>query len=238
MAAGIEPAQTLKDIGGVGGALAGEAQRVFDNLQTEAEKEIARRVFLGVVQLGEGARDTRRRASLDSVRSAGDDPELFRQVVNRFAAPGVRLLTLAAEETVTAEVTHEALFEHWQLLNDWLDGSRDDLRFQRRLEDAARHWDEQGRPSGSLWRPPDLDLLQQFHERAAADMTGLQVEFYQACDLAEANRKKLRMAIVGALGCLALALGELPFSRYGMPPLHGEPSKEQRFAPKLRRQLI
>jgi hypothetical protein len=52
----------------VGGALAGEAQRIYEGL-TPKEKEIARRVFLGLVHLGEGTKDTRRRTTLERVVS-------------------------------------------------------------------------------------------------------------------------------------------------------------------------
>ena len=93
LAQGKEPAQTLKEIGGVGGALAGEAQRIYDKLKPE-EQEIARRVFLGLVQLGEGTKDTRRRALLESLESHQNQPEQLQRVVNLFSAPGVRLITL------------------------------------------------------------------------------------------------------------------------------------------------
>ena len=50
---GEEPAATLAAIGGVGGALANQAQGIYDRCN-EAEKAIARRVFLGLIHLGEG----------------------------------------------------------------------------------------------------------------------------------------------------------------------------------------
>ncbi len=81
---------------------------------------------------------------------------------------------------MAAEVTHEALFEHWTTLKDWIDDNREDLRFHRRLTDAVNHWDKQKRPDGLLWRSPDLEQLQQFHERARQDMTQTQIEFYNS----------------------------------------------------------
>ncbi len=177
---GIEPAITLEKIGGVGGALAGEAQRIFDSL-TEEEKAISRRVFLGLVQLGEGAQDTRRRTKIESLVSHREKPEQVKKVIAKFASVNARLITVSGrDETETAEVTHEALFEHWNQLKEWLNGSRDDIRFQRRLEDVARHWDKNGHPEGSLWRSPELDLLRQFYQRVP--MTNLQIEFLQACE--------------------------------------------------------
>ncbi|MFB2897811.1 NACHT and WD repeat domain-containing protein [Aerosakkonemataceae cyanobacterium BLCC-F50] len=217
LAEGKQPAQTLKEIGGVGGALAGEAQRIFDNLKPK-EQEIARRVFLGLVQLGEGTKDTRRRALLDSLVSHAYQPEHFKRVVNLFSAPGVRLITLSATgNSETAEVTHEALFEHWGKFQEWLDGSRDDIRFQRRLDEAARYWDQQGRPEGNLWRPPDLDLLKKYQLRLGKDMTPLQIEFFNASSKAEETRKRnqkmtfwgLVMLLVGAISFAGSTLYQL-----------------------------
>ena len=60
-----------------------------------------------------------------------------------------------------AEVTHEALFSRWQRLNDWLDSSREDIRFQRRLKKATSRWEDAGRPYGLLWRSTDIDMLRE-----------------------------------------------------------------------------
>jgi hypothetical protein len=79
VAEGKEAAQTLREIGGVGGALAGEAQRIYEGLSSE-EKEIARRIFLGLVQLGEGVKDTRRRTELERVVSHRDSLERVKKV--------------------------------------------------------------------------------------------------------------------------------------------------------------
>jgi formylglycine-generating enzyme required for sulfatase activity len=187
---GKEPAETLRSIGGVGGALAGEAQRIYGDL-SPAEQGIARRVFLGLVQLGEGAKDTRRRTELDRVVSHHDSLEQVEKVIARFADPGVRLITLAnAGGEETAEVTHEALFDNWQQLKDWLDGGRSDLRFQRRLDDAVMVWQDNERPEGNLWRSPDLDLLRRYQERAGDDLTQDQLEFLQASETAENQRQQ------------------------------------------------
>jgi hypothetical protein len=142
---GVAPAVTLEQIDGVGGALAGEAQRIYDSLNP-TDQLLARRVFLGLVQLGEGAKDTRRRTEIKDFVSQQVSLAQVRQVIARFADPGARLITLAAnEDSETAEVTHEALFDHWKALKTWLDSGRSDIRFQRRLEAAAKVWQENDR---------------------------------------------------------------------------------------------
>jgi WD40 repeat protein len=206
LAEGREPAETLDAIGGVGGALAGEAQRIYESL-SESEQKIAQRVFLGLVQLGEGAKDTRRRTEVKNLVSHLDSLEHYKQVIARFSTPGARLITLAANaKAVTAEVTHEALFDHWQQLQTWLDSSREDIRLQRRLDEDALYWDENGRPDGNLWRLPDLDLLRRYHQQAGDDMTPLQLEFFQASERLENKGQQLRRLRIGGLVAALVAI--------------------------------
>jgi len=104
------------------------------------------------------------------------------------------------------------LIDHWDDLRDWLDKGRDDLRLHRRLADAANQWDASKRPDGSLWRPPDLDLLEGFQGRASGDMTPVEMSFYRAskdAELAEqqkqdSQRSRARTAAI-AMGFLAIA---------------------------------
>jgi TIR domain len=188
---GTEPAEKLTAIGNVGGALAGKAQWIYERLNSD-EKKIAQRVFLGLVQLGEGTKDTRRRIKLERIVAHRDSLEQVQKVIDRFASPGQRLITLADDNgTRTIEVTHEALFDNWPQLKNWLNDSRNDLRFQRRLDDAVMVWQENGRPEGNLWRSPDLDLLKSFDKNSNIDMTSMQKKFLKS-SIQSAKWKKIK----------------------------------------------
>ena len=205
---GKTPATTYREMGGVGGALAGKAQETYNRL-SELEQKIARRVFVGLVQLGEGSRDTRRRVIVEGLIARQDEPARVKQVIRQFSSSSARLISLSsAEGNEIAEVTHEALFEHWQQLDDWLDSSRDDIRFQRRLETVAQYWEKQGKAEGLLWRPPDLDLLRAYQQRASEDMTAVETSFWQASERAEQHRKRTRQLVTSglALGLLFTSL--------------------------------
>lgn len=197
MASGLSPADTLTKLGGVGGALASHAEALYESL-TENEQRIARRAFLGMVQLGEGAQDTRRRVPVAKL-VASDDPERVIAVLHRFAEAERRLVTLSAQEQrPVAEITHEALFYHWRRLQRWLSEGRDDIRFQRRLEEAADEWVAQGKSPGLLWRPPRLDLLRNYQQEHGGDMRPVDLAFFQASQgeqqrlVEQARRRKRR----------------------------------------------
>ena len=196
------PSETLKAIGGVGGALAGEAQRIYANLG-KVEQDMARRVFVGLVQLGEGTKDTRRRAAVDSLISAKDDPVRVRQVLDLFSAPGARLITrstVEGEEVV--EVTHEALLEHWQQIKDWLDGRRDRIRQQRRINASAVEWAKQGKKAGYLLQGRQLDDARAFQKRYVETLP------LSEC-AAEFVRKSLRQRSLGRAAIASFLI--LPF---------------------------
>lgn len=201
MAKGVTPAETVEKIGGVGGALAGEAQRLYETLSA-ADKRIARRAFLAMLRLDEGERPTRRRAPVSEIIAQGESPGHVLEVIRVFSRRDNRMITLSAstEGPSTAEITHEALFEHWSQLKMWAETSRNDLRFHRRLAEASAEWDAQDRPTGLLWRPPTLDQLREFHTRSAADMTATEMAFFKASEQDQRMRNRRRTGIfVGSI---------------------------------------
>ena len=202
---GVDAAETLDRIGGVGGALAGEAERIYAALSPD-DQRIVRRAFQAMVQLGEGTQDTRRRVHFEEIVSASDQPRHVREVLSRFAEPGCRLVTFSAEEkgSDVAEVTHEALFEHWKTLRDWVDGHREDIRLKRRVEEAARHWDDAGQPAGLLWRSPDLDILQRYVDRAKMELTPLQLRFFTSSVRRWRREQSVKIGSVAILGVLLI----------------------------------
>lgn len=181
---GKAAAVTLKEIGGVGGALAARAQELFTGL-TASEQRIARRAFLRLGQLNESARGIRKRQSIADLCGPSETPAQVLAVLRRFACDQVRLVSLGADPhsgVAVAELTHEALLEHWALCRTWLAEHRQELPFHQRLTEAAQWWAQADRPSGRLWRPPDLELLREFHARRGDDLTQGELEFCQASE--------------------------------------------------------
>ena len=205
LSAGRTPADTLHQCGGVGGALAGRAEQVWQALP-DAEQALARRVLPRLVQLGEGVPDTRCCMMLTDLQVEGEEPDQLRTVLGRFAAADARFLTLRASgQQVLVEITHDALLQHWGRLRTWLDADRDDLRLQARVQIAARHWDSSGRPSGLLWRRPDLDLLHTWASRPHTKLPELQGQFYRASRRRARQERALRIGGVLALVALSLS---------------------------------
>lgn len=150
---GIEPADTLERIGGVGGAVATEAQRIYNSL-SEDEQAIARGIFLSLIQLNDDKTSTRRRATLSElITDKGDEPKV-RNIIHQFARPGVWILVTSAsqQQVEMVEVAHEALIQHWKELREWLNRKWEFLCQKRKIEQAAQEWKHHNYSKHYLWQ--------------------------------------------------------------------------------------
>jgi tetratricopeptide (TPR) repeat protein len=204
-----DPMESLAKLGGVGGAVAAEAENIFGCLSQE-DQSIARRAFLAMVNLGEGTPDTRRRAKLEEITTSGTSAEQEHSVLARFSRPEARLITLSQEPGigVTFEVAHETLIRRWDRLRGWLHEGRDDQRFLHRAREAAECWAQN---KGSLWRSFELEQLREFAQRVQQDITlGLAcfLDASLAADAAgrNAERRRQRNTLVATASGLVMAL--------------------------------
>ncbi len=222
----------FRQMGGIRGALANRAQSTFEALDAPAQLA-TQQLFLRLTTLGEGREDTRRRAFLHELNALFTDPTPLQKAINAYS--DARLLShdrdqasalianeFQGERLATVEVAHEALLRSWPLLQDWLAGSRADLRLQRQLAEATKQWQEapaEGKDAAGflassarlaqylpvrerglvrLTEPETQFLDASFaHEQAAAEMARErnERELMQAQALAEQERKIARAAL-------------------------------------------
>ncbi|MET7481151.1 hypothetical protein ABZT17_43495 [Streptomyces sp. NPDC005648] len=157
--------------GGVRGAIAATAEKVYGQLDAEAQTD-ARRLLLRMVEPGRGTPDTRRpltRAELSEWADSG-----VAAVVDRLAR--ARLLT-TDEEGV--QLAHEALLTCWPRLAGWLEEDRERLRHHRRLTEAAHAWTEADRDVGALYRGTRLDRAEELFAQDSA-LTAAERQFLTA----------------------------------------------------------
>ncbi len=131
--------RAYEELGGVEGALQHRADEIYRML-TARDQDLCRRLFLRLVQPGEGTGDTKRRVSFrellpdDTARAAS-----VRKLVHTLANRDARLITTEGTETTdgAVEVAHEALIRGWTQLRQWVDAERSNLRI-RRTTDRGR----------------------------------------------------------------------------------------------------
>ena len=127
---------------GIEGVLDHRASEIYGNLTPESQ-DLCRRLFLRLVQPGEGTEDTKRRVSYRELLPG--DParaEAVRKLVQTLASRDARLITTEGSDATegAVEVAHEALIRGWKQLRQWIDADRAGLRTQRQLTEAAREW--------------------------------------------------------------------------------------------------
>ena len=162
-------------LGGVTGTLKQRADQVYESLTPEQQKT-AKHIFLSLTQLGEGAEDTRRRITQDSLLSSQHPDAQVDEVVKRLTDANLivtddREQMSTGAHTATVDVAHEALIRNWPKLRQWLDESRDLLRHQRKIELAAKEWCQQYRTKqkGYLFQGRQLTDAQNFRRKYSAD---------------------------------------------------------------------
>jgi WD40 repeat protein/DNA-binding SARP family transcriptional activator len=178
--------------GGVLGALGRGADELYTALD-DAGRAAARRLFLRLVTLGDGAEATRRRVlrseliSLDGDRSPAsadaspERPAVMDAVIDQYGRH--RLLTFDRDPLTrgpTVEVAHEALIREWERLRGWLDEDREFLLWQQRLRAALDQWELSGQDEGALLRGAPLAEAENWLNRREGDVSQVEAAFIQA----------------------------------------------------------
>jgi WD40 repeat protein len=141
---------------GLAVAIASKADATLEQLRP-AEQTIARRIFLRLIQFGEGRADTRRQQLVSALRANTDDPAQFERTLRHLTDN--RLLTLSGSASAVdrmADIAHEALIGGWPRLQRWLAERRDAEQTRRRLEAKATEWVRLGRSNGGLLDEAEL----------------------------------------------------------------------------------
>ena len=198
-------------------AMARRADAALGEL-TPDQRAIGRRIFVRLVQFGEGRADTRRQQPVSALRFAGDKPQMFDRTLEHLT--GSRLLTLSGEEDGDGrrvDIAHEALISGWPTLQGWLAERRDAEQTRRRLEAKAGEW---ARLSGEGGILEEVELLEAERWLASPDAADLGYDDVlpalmgasraaQEETVAQQRRAvRFRLAALGAIAALVIvALG-------------------------------
>ncbi|MEH1824199.1 MAG: CHAT domain-containing protein [Nostoc sp.] len=145
-------------IGGVNMAIAQTADDVYNTLSA-SEQDQVKNIFIRLTRLDENAlegekrRDTRRRVWLDELVPAGGDLASTKQLVQRLAGEGARLVVTRVDKSTNrqeVEVAHEALIRYWPRLLKWLDDNRINLQLRETVRQAALDWEKQQKDENYL----------------------------------------------------------------------------------------
>ncbi|MEV0252607.1 hypothetical protein AB0H76_38885 [Nocardia sp. NPDC050712] len=200
--------------GGVVGSVAATAEKAWNEL-SEFQQAIGKQVLLGLVTVGDDARDTRRkvtRAELLSRTVEAADAALD-------ALARTRLVTLDSD---AAYLTHEIVLDAWPRLRAWIDEDRVGYLERQRLHTDAADWAAAQRDSSLLYRGARLSAVE---EHVGQDAIGaVAAEFLGA---AQAQRKQTeRRATTTKVVLAALTVAALVLA--GIAVVQGNKAAAQR----------
>ncbi len=198
-----------ESIGGMVGALNNHADKVYhyrdyekdspQDERSEAEKGLIKRIFLKLLQIGEGEKDTRVRQPKAVILSLAGDNLEQRKILTELIdgkqglVKGRLLVTGGSEQEGEAwvDLAHEALIEGWEKLNEWRTETREGRKLAKQVENEAQNWQAQGKLTDSdyLWGGIKLDEAEKVMEEYATvvPLSILAQEFVEAC-----RKKELR----------------------------------------------
>ncbi len=181
--------KAYRQIGGVKGALAKHAESTYASLRSEEQRQLARALFLRLIDPGISEQDTTRRRAPLSELSLPDQQQtvLLREVADAFVA--ARLLTTNEKAGITTiEVSHEALIRKWARLAEWLHEAREDIVVQQTINADAMEWARRGSPEDRLYRGTQLVEAQVWAARNMANTD--EIAFLKA-SVAEHKRQEV-----------------------------------------------
>jgi WD40 repeat protein/energy-coupling factor transporter ATP-binding protein EcfA2 len=211
---------SYKALGGLAGALERRADQVFLGLD-QSQREIARRIFVKLTSIEEGADHTRRRVERESLYPAGCDRSEVDSLIRILASADARLVVA---ESDSLAIVHDTLIHNWPRLQQWLNENRELERVHRELERAANNWQRHDR-AGKYLIPHGSPLFADIEQHAAAlecRLTLLEVEFIcgsqqqRDAETRRVRRTRQRSAGVAVFAVIVTALAVLAWWRAGI----------------------
>jgi WD40 repeat protein len=191
--------------GGIRQAISTTAEDSYSGLD-DAARKAAEALFLRLVRIGQGAEDTRRRATLAELATDGSAASATAAALTAFTR--ARLLTLDGDRAatrVTVQISHEALIRAWPRLRRWIDRGRSDILVRQELEEAARAWSEHGRSDNALlYRGSRLEQASAAGTTAPNHLSQGARDFLTASALQAARTARLRRSVIAMLTALVL----------------------------------
>ena len=181
-------------IGGAVGALAKRAETLFNELDDE-QQIAAQQMFLRLVTLGEGAGDTRRRATRSELLAISEDAHFMEEVIDLFST--YRMLSLDHDpdtRSPTVEVAHEAILGQWDRLRQWININREEIKMQQQLSRMAEEWLNAEQDPSYLASGSRLEQMQNWASSSEISLTSDERQFLEASITERNQRRQLEEA--------------------------------------------
>ncbi len=196
----ILPRSVYDEMGGVAGALAKHADSVLASMTTQ-ERDAVKRLFQRLVT-SDGTRAVLMVSEITSFLGR----DMAARILKKLA--GARLITVQSigeEGDAQVELIHESLITRWQTLRRWLEEDNENAAMLQQLREAAKQWEQRGRPTGLLWTGDVLEEARLWIKRYKGGLTDLEKEFLaEAFRLADKAARRKRYMLIALIVLMAM----------------------------------
>ncbi|MGB3535658.1 MAG: caspase family protein [Microcoleaceae cyanobacterium] len=126
-----------ESLGNVKEILKERADQFYENLNSEDEKLVAKKIFLELTQLDQG-RYSHRRIRKQTLINRHHPQQLVDHVIQKLEEAG--LITKEHESLPIIEIAHDALIYEWDKLHEWVRENKIFLKLRDEIELAAKSW--------------------------------------------------------------------------------------------------
>lgn len=207
--------QAYQELGGISGALSQFAEKTYASLPSDEHRQMARRLFLRLIDPGLTDQDvTRRRAALSEFSLESPlQTRLMQETLHAFIE--ARLLTIQQTDTVTTiEVSHEALLREWQRLTRWIQQAQWDVCLQQNIGKDVAAWEQSGKSGERLYRGAQLMEASAWAKRTVPSQREL--AFLRASATRQRHRRVAALSIACLIGLLLVPLSFVLASFFGL----------------------
>ena len=154
---------------------------------TPEQQRLAQRVFLRLIQLGEGRPDVRRQRTMEELEQVSENTALIRETVDTLVDARLLTSSVAASDQRVIDLSHEALIVGWPQLTEWITRLRSAEKVRMRLEAKAAEWNRLEAQGGFL---DELELLEaeDWMRSEEAQQLGIDLTIR---DLVDASRREI-----------------------------------------------
>jgi hypothetical protein len=187
-------------LGGIRGAISKRATESFGRADVIAQEALPK-LFSHLLTINDAGIATRRRALLSELVGDATTEQLVALLVE------ARLLVAdqrSSEKTI--EIAHEALFEGWHELRQWITENREFLLWRSRLRFWIEEWKRTGRDESGALQGTALEEALQWLKKQSSQLTPEELEFIQ---WPQSDMFQIRKAIADAREILSSNAGQI-----------------------------
>lgn len=175
---------------GLQSVIAMRANNILKALSSE-EIIVSKRIFLRLIQFGEGRSDIRRQQTIDQLIVCSDNIDLFYKTL--YYLVDNRLITLSGEENekkVKVDLAHESLIKSWPKLENWI-GEYKSLEIARRLLlQNYNIWCNYGKNKSGLLDEYQLRQANEWLSDSLSEIIGIDKEIIELISASKISIKK------------------------------------------------